>query len=79
MRILKILFTDDSIDEEAVAYVEGSADFEYFIAKYQYEKWKKTYRMIKSIILLMGLLIDAFLIYLFLPFRNCVVHENRYN
>lgn len=49
--------------------VNGSGDFKYFIAKHQYEKWKKTYCIIKNIIFMIGLLIDVFLIYLFLRFK----------
>lgn len=46
--------------------VKGRTDFKYFIARHQYQKWKKAYSIIKSIIFILGLLIDAFLVYLFL-------------
>lgn len=49
--------------------VKGSTDFKYFIARHQYQKWKKTYCIIKSMIFMLGLLIDAFFVYLFLKLR----------
>lgn len=46
--------------------VKGRADFKYFIAKHQYQKWKKVYTIVISIIIMLGLAIDASFIYLFL-------------
>lgn len=46
--------------------IKGRADFKYFIAKHQYQKWKKVYTIVRSIIIMLGLAIDASFIYLFL-------------
>ena len=45
--------------------VIGNAEYRYFIAKHQYDKWKKTYKIIKSIIIAVGFLIDGLFLYLF--------------
>lgn len=45
--------------------IKGRADFKYFIAKHQYQKWKKVYTVVIGIIIMLGLTIDASLVYLF--------------
>lgn len=45
--------------------VIGEADYSYFIAKHQYQKWKITYRITKSIIFILSFLINVLSVYLF--------------
>lgn len=44
----------------------GSDDYRYFIAKHQYVKWKKIYRIFKSIILVLTLFLNICFVLLFL-------------
>lgn len=46
--------------------VIGTNDFEYFIAKHQYGKWKKTYGIAKNIIIILSILINVFLLLLYI-------------
>lgn len=62
---IKMKKTEGNIIVTKNLEVKGSLDFKYFIAKHQYQKWKKANRIIKSIIFMLGLLIDVFFIYLF--------------
>lgn len=45
--------------------IKGGTDFKYFIAKHKYQKWKKVYTVVRGIIIMLGLAIDASLVYLF--------------
>lgn len=45
--------------------VIGTKDFQYFIAKHQYEKWKKTYGFAEKILEILCVLINVLLGYLF--------------
>lgn len=45
--------------------VIGEADYSYFIAKHQYERWEKTYRIVKSVIFIFCFLIDILSVFLF--------------
>lgn len=45
--------------------VVGTNAYQYFIAKHQYEKWKKTYGLAQKIIILLSVLIDVMMGYLF--------------
>ncbi len=44
--------------------IKGRVDFKYFIAKHQYQKWKKVYTVVRGIIIMLGLAIDASFVYL---------------
>lgn len=41
--------------------VMGTNDFKYFIAKHQYEKWKRTYGIAKNVIIILSILVNVFL------------------
>lgn len=45
--------------------VTGTNDFEYFIAKHQYEKWKKTYGFAKNVIIIFSVLFNVLLLFLY--------------
>lgn len=45
--------------------VIGTQDFQYFIAKHQYEKWKRTYGFAEKILEILCVLINVLLGYLF--------------
>lgn len=63
---IKISKTKENVVITEKLDIKGRADFKYFIAKHQYQKWKKVYTIVISIIIMLGLAIDASFIYLFL-------------
>lgn len=71
---IKIRKTKEDIIVRENLEVIGNTDFEYFVAKHQYKKWNKIFRGTKNIILMLSMLINIFLIYLFWKLKfNLVV------